>query len=468
MRRTLAVGLAAATLVAMSSTALAATGISSADDGGVSSGSAATGSAGSGTLSTGDAALPTVASDSRGHVVAAWYVLTSSGTTVAARLSSDGGVHWGRAQNLGKADLAQGDERPTLVRAAVDARGDAIVVWARVVSGRMAVEAATAGPGRAFGAARTVSNAAVDARHPAVTASGQRFIVAWTGDATVEDAIVSATGSITSRSTIARGQNTPDQVSVAADGARRLALAWNVNRGVDEAAIVARQTIGSGPAVLSTLSAQAIDGPIGLALAATGRTTVTWTDMQNAATDSQVVKARSAAWGKGFSAAQQLSTSGMLAITGGDGGGSRGIGIDDAGHVSVVWVEVMPFGVKGGGRVAVATSDTAGKFGKARTVQSVKDPLTYERPAITVAPKGGITATWTLYHTLAADPSGGIWAARSNGSGAFSKPITVSGVSGDASAVATANQRGDAVMVWELTPPKGGTTSVQYRDWTRS
>lgn len=453
MRRTIAVGLAAAMLAALPSTALAATGSSG---------------AGGGTLSTGDAWLPTVAGDSRGHLVAAWYVVTPSGTTVDARLSSDGGAHWGRAQVLGTADLAQGGERPTLVRAAVDAHGDAIVVWARLVSGRMTVVAATAPSGRGFGAARTVSDAAVAARHPAVTAGGQRFVVAWSGDATVEDAVVSATGSVTGRSTIARGQNEPDEVNVATDGAQRLALAWNVNHGTTEAVVVARQTIGSGPAAVTTLSTQAVGGPTGLAVSGTGRTTATWTELQDEATDSEVVRARSAAWTKDFSAAQELSTRGMLAITGGDGGGSQGVGIDDAGHVSVVWVEVMPFGVGGGGRVAVATSDTTGRFGKARTLQTVKDPLTYERPAVSVAPRGGITATWTVYQTLAADPSGRVWAARAGGPGAFSRPIAVSGVSGDASAVAASNPRGDAVIVWELTPPKGGPTSVQYRDWTRS
>src|ERR1039457_2009434 len=70
---------------------------------------------GAATLSAGSTNfLPTVASNSSGRVVAAWYEMADSGNEVVARISTNGGHSWGSRQVLGPATLSLGGAAPAL------------------------------------------------------------------------------------------------------------------------------------------------------------------------------------------------------------------------------------------------------------------------------------------------------------------------------------------------------------------
>jgi hypothetical protein len=417
---------------------------------------------GRGSLASSGAWLPTVAANSHGDVVSAWYQEKGGSTDIVARVSRDGGRHWGATQDLGPAVTAPGTSRPIIVRAAVDNDGDAVVVWEQALSDHLTVVVSSARRGQAFGAAQAVSAAGVDAFYPDAVADGHRFAVVWVTQSTVEDALVSGAGTITAHGTVASGQSMPDSPTVTGDGGSRLAFAWTEQPGATIWINVARQAIGGTPAV-ATVSKNGVDNPIGLALSRTGRTTVVWTEMQGNA-GAEVIDARTAVWGHRFGGRQQLSASGQLAIPGGGGGGSRGVGIDKAGRVSAIWVEGIAGSYKGGGRVRVATSNASGHFAPTRTLQSAKDPLAYERPAIAVSANGTVIATWTRYDMWSANPSGVVWASEGRATGAFSHPVAVSATGGDASAVTAVGAKGNAVAVWEV--GDGTTNRVQFRRWT--
>jgi hypothetical protein len=165
---------------------------------------------GRGSLASSGAWLPTVAANSHGDVVAAWYHEVGTSLDIAARVSRDGGRHWGATQDLGPAVTAPGTSRPIIVRAAVDIDGDAVVVWEQALSDHLTVVVSSARRGQAFGAAQAVSAAGVDAAYPDVAADGHRFAVVWVTESTVEDALVSGAGTITSHGTVAAGQSLPD------------------------------------------------------------------------------------------------------------------------------------------------------------------------------------------------------------------------------------------------------------------
>jgi hypothetical protein len=172
-----------------------------------------------------------------------------------------------------------------------------------------------------------------------------------------------------------------------------------------------------------------------------------------------VIKAVSAAWGRRFGAAQQLSSTGRVAILGG-GSGARGVGVDDAGHVSAIWVEDQPLGVAGVSLVRGATS-TNGRFGAPRTLERLFGANAFERPAIAVAPTGCAIATWS---ELTSSGSSSVWGADSSRYGhPFSRSVRLSRPGGDQSAVATVSADGAGVAVW-VQGPFGG--SVQAARWS--
>ena len=285
----------------------------------------------------------------------------------------------------------------------------------------------------------------------------------WATSTTVEDALVSGAGTITARGTVASGQSAPDSPTVASDGAQRLAFAWTEVPGPTIWINVARQTIGRAPTV-ATVSRSGVDNPIGLVMSGAGRTTVVWTEMRDNL--AEVIDAGSAAWGHGFGARQRLSDSGKLAIPGGGVGGSRGVGIDNLGRVSAIWVEGDISSAVGGGRVRVATSTSSGRFQLARTLQTSADPWMYERPAIAVSASGAVIATWARDNTEAATVEGRIWASAGSAGGQFSRPAVISPNGGDAASVAAVDRHGGAVAVWHVCGSYMATWRIQVRRWT--
>jgi hypothetical protein len=402
--------------------------------------------------------FPTVAANANGNVVAAWYDGGDDPHQLIARLSADGGRTWGPQQELGSAILGSGSARPAMIRAAVGAKGKATVVWQQRRGDDQRVVAAQS-HGARFGDAFAVSRSGTDAMYPDVAIAGSgRAAVVWVTPSRVQRAVISRQDSIAKRGTIAEPP-LPDQPTLAANRSGHLLFAWTSTTMTNPPKTtlqVARGGARGRIGKVRELSGDGADLPqVALSRGALG--TVAWEQADGL--DQPVVEAASAARGEEFRSPQQLSVKGQLAILGGSGAASRGVGIDGSGHVSAVWVEVPPPGTKGTSRAKVATSDPAGRFEPATTLQTAGGAFQYERPAIAVAPRGGTVATWTRYsidHSL-------VWgSARAEPSGAFGRPAAVSPDPGDASAVASTSRGGDAVAVWSLGRAAASVQAARY------
>jgi hypothetical protein len=408
------------------------------------------------TVANEQAGLPTVASDQQGNVVAAWYA-TGGSDRVIARLSDDGGRTWGPRQKLGQAVVSQGGSRPALIRAAVGSNGTATVVWQRMGATHVRAVEAQAPSGGSFKSARPVSDDGSDAFYPDVAVSGSEAVVTFVTPTEVQRTVISPSGSVGTPQTVATG-NSPDLPVVAADPQGDFFFAWIENTNTippQQPLVVVRETAGGRITDPRHLTADGSDLPQ-VALSDDRRATVAWeqTDGTDPAAE---VMANTAAWGQKFGQAQQLSTTGALSILGGGAAGSRGVGVDDQGRVSAIWVEVPVPGPPGTSRVRVATSDPAGDFATPNTLQTANDPFTYERPAIAVADGGGLIATWTRFAS-----TGRVWGAAAPAPRQFGTPVALSALEGDSSAVAPTSSGGHGVAVWGLGQSTGAVQAVRW------
>jgi hypothetical protein len=394
------------------------------------------------------AGFPTVASNGRGVVVVAWYRFVGQAAQVVARLSTDAGRTWGPRQLVGPALLAIDGTRPALLRAAVAPDGTAGLVWQRAVGRRShEVVAALARPHGRFGSVRVVSARGVLSGYPDIAFDGSgRAVVVWVTLTEVERAVILPGGQVTAQRMIRTGR-VPDEPTVAVNRRGDRVYAWIESTASGFDTWVARERAGgrlTGPQRLQHPSAGQL--PLAdAAIAANGRSTVVYEQVVG---EADLIWAASAAWGARFAGGQRLSSPGRFAILGGAGAGSRGVGIDPAGRVSAIWEDNPLPGRTGTSRLRVATSNSAGRFRPARTPQSVSGTQTYERPAIGVAPGGGVVAAWA---EVPAGASGTnlVWgSAAAAPGGPFAPPTKLSGPRGDFAAVAATRPGGAGVAVW--------------------
>jgi hypothetical protein len=406
------------------------------------------------------AVLPTVAADRRGDVVVAWYRIRRAGDQAVVRTSTNGGRSWGPRQVLGPAVLAISDNPPAPIRAAVAADGEMAITWGAARGRGERVVAAMARRGARFGRVRVLSGASAFAFEPdvAIDATGRAAVV-WVTLGGVRRSLLFPGGRVRGPRVVANAAN-PDLPSVASDPRGDLLFAWTeaTRRPPPRTPTFAARESARGALIApQQLAPDGTDLPQA-AMAPNARGTVAWEQANGVA--QPVIKAASAPWGRRFGAAQQLSSTGPEAILGGGGSGSRGLGVDDAGHVSAIWVEDPPPGASGVSLVRVATS-TNGRFGSPRTLQRLSGANTFERPAIAVAPAGCAIATWS---ELTSSGPSFVWGADSSRYGhPFSRAVRLSGRNGDQSAVATVSADGDGVAVW-LQGQLGG--SVRAARWS--
>jgi hypothetical protein len=406
------------------------------------------------------AILPTVAANRRGDVVVAWYRIRRGGDRAVARTSTNGGRSWGPQQVLGPAILAISDNPPAPIRAAVAANGEVAVTWGQAQGRGERVVAVTARRGARFGRVRVLSRASRFAFEPdvAIDAAGRAAVV-WVTLTAIQRSLLFPGGRVSGPRVVASAAN-PDLPSVASDPRGDLLFAWTetTTRPPSRTPTFAARESARGAVIgPQQLAPDGTDLPLA-AIAPAGRGTVAWEQATGVA--QPVIKAVSAPWGRRFGAAQQLSSTGPDAILGGGGSGSRGLGVDDAGHVSAIWVEDPPFGASGVSLVRVATS-TNGRFGSPRTLQRLSGANTFERPAIAVAPVGCAIATWS---ELTSSGPSFVWGADSSRYGhPFGTAVRLSGRDGDQSAIATVSADGDGVAVW-LQGQLGG--SVRAARWS--
>ncbi len=391
------------------------------------------------------AVFPTVAANRRGDVVVAWYRTRKSGARAMVRRSSNGGRSWGPEQVLGPTVVAISDNPPAPIRAAVAANGAAAVTWGQAQGTGERIVATIARRGARFGRVRVLSGAARFAFAPdvAIDATGRAAVV-WVTLTAVQRSLLFPGGRVSGPRVVANAAN-PDLPAVATDPGGDLLFAWTANTALPvprTPAFAARESARGAVSAPQQLAADGTDEPLA-AMAPDGRATVAWVQARGVA--QPVVKAASAPWGRRFGSAQQLSPNGREAILSGGGSGSRGIGVDDAGHVSVIWAQDPPAGTKGVSLIRVATS-TDGRFGSPRTLQRVSGASSFERPAIGIAPAGCAIATWT---ELSSSGVGSVWGADSSRYGhPFSGAVRLSGPESDQSAVATVSVDGDGVALW--------------------
>jgi hypothetical protein len=408
------------------------------------------------TVENEQAGLPTVASDQQGNVVAAWYA-TGGSDRVIARTSDDGGRTWGPRQKLGQAVVSQGGSRPALIHAAVGTDGTATVVWQRMGATHVRAVEAQAPAGESFKATHPVSDGGTDAFYPDVATAEDEAVVTFVTPTEVQRTVISPNGSVGSPQTVAQGDS-PDLPVVAADPRGDFFFAWIENTDTippEQPLVVARESAGGRITDPRHLTTDGSDQPQ-VALSDDRQATVAWE--QTTGTDPAAeVMANTAAWGQKFGQAQQLSQTGVLSILGGGAAGSHGVGIDEQGRVSAIWVEVPVPGFTGTSRVRVATSDPDGDFGTPSTVQTATDPFTYERPAIAVADQGALIATWTRYAS-----TGKVWGAAAPAPRQFGTPEALSPPTGDASAVAPTTVNGNGVAIWGVGQSTGPIQVVRW------
>jgi hypothetical protein len=407
------------------------------------------------------AVFPTVAADRRGDVIVAWYRIRQGvGEQAVVRTSTNSGRSWRPQQVLGPAVVAISDNPPAPIRAAVAANGEIAVTWGQAHGRGERVVAAMARRGARFGRVRVLSGAAAFAFEPdvAIDATGRAAVI-WVTPGGVRRSLLFGGGRASGPRVVANGAN-PDAPSVASDPRGDLLFAWTETTRRDPPrtpTLAARESARGAVIGPQQLAPDGTDLPLA-AMAPDGRGTVAWE--QAGGVVQPVIKAVSAPWGRRFGAAQQLSSTGPMAILGGGGSGSRGLGVDDAGHVSVIWVEDPLSGAGGASLVRVAAS-TNGRFGAPRTLQRISGANTLERPAIAVAPAGCAIATWT---ELTSSGPSFVWGADSSRYGhPFGRAVRLSGRTGDQSAVATVSADGDGIAVW-LQGHLGG--SVRAARWS--
>lgn len=141
-------------------------------------------------------AAPALAMNARGEAIAVWNTGSLTGSAVQAAFWKPG-KGWGRPKYLSGPNLS-----PTLPRVALDARGDAIVVWVRVSAGAYSntVQAATRLSGRAWEGPHALSAPEQSAHEPDVAISNRgSAIVVWTLDRGKGRVVQSSVVSLASR-----------------------------------------------------------------------------------------------------------------------------------------------------------------------------------------------------------------------------------------------------------------------------
>jgi hypothetical protein len=351
-------------------------------------------------------------------------------------------------QLLGPGLITQGGNRPALLRAAVGAGGQAVVVWQQLAGKTQRVVAAQAKKNARFGRVRAISPRGVSAFVPDVAVDGSgRAAVVWVTQTQVKRALLRADGSVSQTRTVAAGP-VPDEPTVSSNSRGDLLYGWiqNTNTGAIAGWVGRERANGAvtRPQRLQHVSTTQIP-LVDVAVAPNGRGTVVW---EQDTGNSGFVWAASAAPGGRFGFGQRLSPAGRVAILGGGGAGSRGIGVDNSGRASAIWLEDPTALGPGTSRVRVATSNTSGRFTGVRTLQSVTGTTTLERSGIGVGPGGALFAAWAHISTGASAASSVWGAAASAPRRAFSRPKRLSGPSGDHTAVAATSAAGAGVAVW--------------------
>lgn len=405
-------------------------------------------------LGAGAYTYPQLAVNARGDALVAWAGGSYPGLTVQAAFRK-AGKPFGPAERVGSAgDLLLG------LRAALDPRGNGIVLWRADRYDTSPLQAALRPSGGTFAATQILTPDA-GAFALALDARGNTTAV-WSrygGDWVVQSA-TRARGGLrfgAPRDLSTPGYNALDP-DIAADAAGNAVVVWQRSQGRDFIVQAVTRSVlkvskpGSGSAGgqgswlgWAVLSEAAAHEPR-LAVDGRGNATAVWGTKNG--TDQGVVQAAFRPVGGRFRAPQDISPPGLWA--------GPDLGVDEAGNATAVWASGSPPAVL----VRAATRPAGGSFGPPHDLAQ-PDRLVFS-PRIAVNARGDAAALW-----IASDgESYVVRAAFRPAGGTFGAPENVFNV-GLEPQVPTfevaIDSKGDAVAVWVATHPSHSVVQAAYR-----
>jgi len=330
-----------------------------------------------------EASEPQIAVDPGGEAIAVWVRSNGSNDIVQAAIKPPG-EGWGKPANLSEAG-----EEASQPQVAVDAAGDATVVWRRFNGSNHIVQTAGMPAVEGWGKPVDLSEAGQEAARPEIAVDGEGDAVAvWAGHGASGDLVQAAVkaehGAWGKQATLSAAGQEPGQEALspraAIDAAGTATAVWvdykEYGNAVVQTASKAAGEPWSPPTTLSEPSQEAF-GPR-IAVNAAGEETTVWNSfiygccyLADAA-----IKPAGEAWGKAVSLA--------------DGSDPR-VAVDAAGDASTVWESY--YGP--GDRVQAAIAPAGEPWGSTTTLSEVGEDAMSSELATNAA--GETTATWTRY-----------------------------------------------------------------------
>ncbi|MET0557198.1 MAG: PKD domain-containing protein [Solirubrobacterales bacterium] len=276
----------------------------------------------------GDATEPQLGIDGSGNAVAVWTRVNGLRTVIQAATMAAGGG-WSAP-----VDLSNAEGNATAPQVAVDAGGDAVVVWSRFNGFNQIVQAAAKPAGGGWSGAVDVSAAGGDAIEPQVGIDGSGNAVAvWSrnsGSAFIVQASTRAGGGgwtgATDLSTVGGSAGEP-QVAIGASG--EAVAVWSRNDGANLIVQSAARAAGggwSGAVDLSAVGRNSKEPQVSLTPG--GEAVAVWT--REAAGFNTLAQAALRPPGGGWSGPADLSSGGSIAA-------APQVAVDRAGDAIVVW-----------------------------------------------------------------------------------------------------------------------------------
>jgi hypothetical protein len=333
------------------------------------------------TASGDNASLPAVAMNGPGDIVVAWQ--RSSGGDVFAQASlRDAGTNSSTPVPLGPAGLsALGTPQ-----AAIDDAGNAIVVWQQPdgLTLNTIVRAALRPAGGSFGEPVTVSATGTVSIHPhvAMNAAGDAIVV-WehvaNSDVVVQAAVRPAGGAFAAPVDVSAAGLQAPLPDVAIDNAGNATVVWTQTTAAGATAQAATRPAGGAFAAPVDLSATGQVSGARVGGDGAGETVAVWAHVD--AASHWVVQAATRPAGGGFTAPVDLSVAGRDAV-------DPQVALDAAGNALAVWSRsdgatgIVQLATRPAGGSFTAPADVSAAGGEARV------------PDVAAGPSGDAAVTW--------------------------------------------------------------------------
>jgi hypothetical protein len=373
-----------------------------------------------------------LASDARGDAVAVWQHREGSNYVIQAATRPAGSGAWSAPVSL--SDPGSSASAP---RVAIDASGNAVVVWQSIFAVDT-VESAALAAGGAWSAPTTISDPSLNASDPQIaTTPGGVATVVWSqvnavGTRRIQTVTRSTAGAWSEPLDLSSDGGSADSAKVAVGDGGDTAVVWTRNNGANDIvqAIVRRPGQGWGsPVSLSNVGRSAFEPAV--AVDPAGDAVAVWTRYDG--TEEVVQGARVAGSGGGWSAPVDLSLPGEASYT-------PQVGIDAAGNATAIWDGLLT----NDHRISAVTAPAGGGWSAPVVVGKSDGGDLY--PTLAVDPAGDAVVVWpfrkpSLEHLQAAR--------RPAGSASWDEPTYLHGASETEGEPDVAlDDHGDAVTVW--------------------